>query len=465
MDTAKSRGEDEVVYYKLFYGTLLRQSRDGVFTPWMAKGVEVIDPHTVKIALREGVRFSDGAAFDAEAVRTSLLRARSPLTPTAQAVLAPGLRQVDVVEVIDPLTAVVKLSQPLAGQFYVELSSVAGAIMSPKQIAANPDQIDTMPVGAGPFTVTENKPGQRLSVRKNPDYWDADNVHLAGVDIINTPTGPQHANGLLSGKLDWASYVSVNSAEAIDANDKFATEISNVYNIYLNMCTAESPFNNEKFRKAVQVGIDRERFSKLVYGGLAEPAYSLLPEDSAAFDPDLKKSIEYDPERSKQLVAESGVTAPISLHYPATLNFGVESETLQAQFARLGVHVDITSDRDVMAGFIVPKKPGALLSFYSGSRTFRQFDTYFGPGSPMALCGVDRPDIMEAVRTAASVTPGDPTAIASYQAAAKLIAESAYLIPVVTYPNVQGWNTDRVEGNPTFDAFGLLNIDSLHIKK
>lgn len=466
LDPAKAYGDYDLGYFKLFYGSLLREASDGTFTPWMAENVEVVDPSTVRITLREGVTFSDGAPFDAEAVKTSLMHAKNPQTPAAKANLDSGLKAVDSIEVVNPLTAVVTLSKPVAGEFYAELARRPGSIISPKQLAENPDQIDTMPVGAGPFVVAEHQAGQVLSVRKNPDYWNAESVELQGVDVVNTPTGPQHANGLLAGALDWASYVSVDSAASIESDDAFDTKVSNRTNVYLNMCTSKPPFDNEKFRQAIQIGIDRSALSDRVYKGLADPAYSVNPSEGGESEGSLASAVTYDPERAKQLLAESGVANPtVELHFPATTNLGQEAEALQAQLEAIGVKVNITSDRDALAAFSVPQLPGALLQFYVGHTGYSQYASFFRGGSSQALCGVNRQDVMDVIDGAAGLSPDDPGAVAAYDQAGTLVADHAYLIPIVTYPNVQAWRSDLIDGEVTVDALGFVDFDKVKLAR
>ncbi|MFC9359864.1 ABC transporter substrate-binding protein [Rhodococcus sp. NPDC057014] len=463
LDPAKANGFHEMVYYKLIQGSLLRYNQDGSVTPWMAKSVEIVDPTRVKISLREGVTFSDGTPFDAEAIRINLLRLREPLTPQAKGGQGAGIKVLDNVEVVDPLTAVATLSKPLAGLLYSDLTSVAGVMVSPKQIAEDPDGINTNPIGAGPFTVHSHAVGQRLSVRKNEKYWDAENIKLAGVDLINAPIGPQQANGLLSGQLDFASFISPNSAAAVDADKKYSSKVLNSTNIFLNMCTAKAPFDNADFRQAVQLGIDRERFSELAYGGLAEPAYGMIPEGTALFDPELKNIVKYDADAAKKLVADSGVSDPsFPLVYPATINLAVESETLQRQLEEVGISSTISAERDVYSGFMVPQKPGAMLVFTVGTApNYQLFSQYFN--GLQALCGVKRDDVMEALAPSASLALDDPAAKAAYDEAGRLIAENADIIPVVTYPNVQAWNKNRVTNEPTFDAQGFANLDQMMV--
>lgn len=461
-DPTQSVLTPDVVWMSPVFGTLMRQSEDGVIEPWMAASGEVVDPYTVRIGLRPNVKFTDGSAYDAEAVRTSLLRARTPATPAAQGGMDAGMKVLEDVAVIDPLTVEAKLGAPLAGQFLIELSQRGGAIQSPKQIAEAPDQIDTNPVGAGPFMVETNNPQQLLSLRRNPDYWDAENVQLGGVDIINTPTGPQQANGLLAGNLDWASYVSVDSAKRVESDGRFATDVSTVYNVELLMCTGKAPFDDENVRLAVQHGIDRERYADLAYSGFTEPAYSFYREDNQNFAPETKDFAGYDQEKAKDLLSSAGDVS-FELHYPTTSITGTEAEVLQSQLKDIGVNAEIVGDRDLPAGFITPQKPGATLVATIGGLGYGLYARHFAPGGFFALCGVDRPDVMAAVNEAAGLAPNDPKAIEAYQQAQILMAEHAYTIPIVAYPQIAGWNTSRVGGTPKFTAQGYPEFDSVFV--
>lgn len=465
-DPTQSVLTPDVIWMAPVFGTLLRQSAAGAIEPWMADGFEILDPQTVKITLRPDLRFTDGSAYDAEAVRTSLMRARTPATPAAKGGMDPAMKVLADVEMLDPLTVVARLSAPLAGQFVTEMSQRNGAIVSPKQIAENPGQIDTNPIGAGPFTLVTNTQHQLLSFRKNPDYWDAENVQLGGLDIINTPTGPQQANGLLAGNLDWASYIPVDSAKRVETDDRFTTDVSEISNVEIVMCTGEAPFDSKAVRQAIQLGIDRQRFADLAFGGIVGPAYSLFPVRNENFAPQVKDLITYDPEQAKELLATAGASnLTFDLHYPATLDFGPEAEVLQAQLASIGVNVNIVAERDTVSSFIAPQKPGALLNASIGSTGYSLFNRTFGPGGLLTLCGIERPDVMAAVNEAAGLSPEDPKAIKAYQRAQEIVAENAYYVPIVGYPRIAGWNTARVGGTPLFTAQGNPQFDSIYITR
>lgn len=461
-DPTLSHTPTEIVWMSAVYGTLMRQRDDGTLAPWMAERVEVVDPTSVRVTLRSGVTFTDGAAYDAAAVRTSLLRARTPATPAAKAAQDVGLRALADVEVVDPLTAVARLSEPLAGVFMAELAQRTGAIQSPKQIAEDAGRIDTAPVGAGPFAVAANTPQQLLSLRRNPGFWDAANVRLGGVDLVNTPTGPQQVNGLLAGNLDWAPYVPAEVIDRVGSDPRYATHVATADTVEMLMCPDKAPFDVEAVRQAIQIGVDRERFRQLAFGGVAGTAVSFLREDNPSFAPRTRELLAYDQERAKQLLATTGPVT-VDLHFPSTLNLGNPAEALASQLRAIGITVNVTAERDALNGFIVPQKAGALLNATIGSTGYTVFSRHFAPNGRWALCGVDRPDVMALVNRAAGLAPDDPAAIDGYRRAQELVAEKAYAVPLSVFPAISGYDRNRVGGEPRYSVQGYLWFDSVHV--
>lgn len=465
LDPVQSTAATDSVWMSPVFGTLLRQQADGSLDPWMAESVEVVDPQTVRISLRDGTTFADGTPYDAEAIKVSLMRARAAPTPLAQASQTQVLRVIDGVEVVDPTTAVVRLSQPLAGQLLVELSQRGGMIVSPRQVAENPAEINTKPVGAGPFRVAEYVPDRSVVYDKNPAYWDAAGVELGGVEFVDTPRGGQQANGLLSGTLDVAPLVTLDSIDTIEASG-FATNKTPGPVVNLVMCTGKAPFDNEDVRKAVQVGIDRQRFADVAYGGHVDPATSFTPDSSTQFNPRTQELLAFDLGRARQLLAESGLTeTSFELHYPAPVaDLAPAADVIQSQLKAIGFNATVVADRDVNAAFMAVQTPGMMITpvFTTGLDLFSRHLT---PGSPYALCGVGRPDVMDFVNQAYALDPADPAAVEAVQKAQELMAEHAYVIPVSTYPIVASWSEDRIGDSPKFTSDGFIQLDSVQLTR
>lgn len=472
LDTTKSSINTDKTWMELVYGTLLREQPDGTFAPWMAAGAELVDTTTVKIMLRPNIKFTDGSAFDATAVKTSLMRTRTQ--SSSQGVLAgmhTGFKALDDVQIIDPLTVVAKLNSPIAGEFIASLAHREGSVVSPKQIATAPDDIDRKGIGAGPYTVVKFD-GQILSLRKNPDFFDAASWRIGGFDWThNTGGAPAGVNGLLAGTVDYFSGVPTDSAEKIEGDKKFGTASGSTdYNyILLSMCQGKAPFDNLQVRQAFQVAVDRAQYNELVYGKRGSVAYGLQPESVAAFEPNNKNIVKYDPEKAKSLLASAGYKDGLTVDFYIIAGTGFERgvQVLQAQLEKVGVKLNVITVRDPITEMINPQKAGILM--IPGSRTgIDKYGRLFSKGGQQAYCGIDRPDVMGPATQAASFLPTQPQSAAGYRQAESIIGQNAYVIPVVYFPTIVAWNIDRVGGIPKFGgALGAATVlwENLYIRK
>src|SRR5690606_17493057 len=155
LDPSRSAVNADRQWMDLVFGTLLRWTHDGRIEPWMAEDYEVVDPQTLTLTLRDGVTFTDGTPYDAEAVRAGLLRTLNEASEVTLPSLSLAFQAISDIEVVDPLNLTITLNTPQAGELAAALADREGAIVSPKQAAEAPDDIDTKAVGAGPYVVEE----------------------------------------------------------------------------------------------------------------------------------------------------------------------------------------------------------------------------------------------------------------------------------------------------------------------
>jgi peptide/nickel transport system substrate-binding protein len=191
------------------YDTLVRWNPDtATYEPRTAAAVEPnADATQWTIRLRPDVRFGDGTAYDAAAVKAGLDRHRSPANRTASA--AQMARVGDVVAA-DALTVVVTLTEPWPG-FQAVLADEPGMIPSPTAVAAcgetAPAQcpFNTAPVGAGPFAVERFTPGEELVLRRSDTYW-GERPRLDGLRFVtlHDSGGDRTLAALDDGKVDVA---------------------------------------------------------------------------------------------------------------------------------------------------------------------------------------------------------------------------------------------------------------------
>src|SRR4029077_20514561 len=131
--------------------------------------------------------------------------------------------------------------------------------------------------------------------RKNKDFFDKKTFQFGGIDWVQA-TGPAAVSGLLAGTVDMA---------ALAASDVTSVKANSAYNIVsgttdfgyviMQMCPGKPPFDNEQFRKGVQLAFDRDAIIALAFQGQAVPATDLWPEGNVNYNPATAKINKYDP--------------------------------------------------------------------------------------------------------------------------------------------------------------------------
>jgi ABC-type transport system substrate-binding protein len=320
----------------------------GELEPGLAESWEIVDDQTVELTLRQGVTFHDGSPFDAEAVMAGL--ERNAAQDAAQT--AASLAVIESVEAVDDTSVRINLSTPAAGSIPAILSGREGMIVAPSAM----ETADTEPVGAGPFRLAEHQPGQQLTYEKNEDYWNADEVHLGGIEVVESEAGPPTTNALLAGEIDMAQ-VSPDVLGGLegDPNIEIAEQPAKSY-YKLNWNLTQAPFDNLQFRQAINHAIDREAVLQAVFEGMGNVAWGPFPEDFYGYNPDVEGVFDYDPDEARRLLEESGVEDPsFTAFVPPTPLFIRFGEVIQAQLAEVGINVEYVQSTDIVQDYFTDR--------------------------------------------------------------------------------------------------------------
>jgi ABC-type transport system substrate-binding protein len=416
-------------------------------TPGLAKSWSWKDPKSLVLDLREGVKFHDGTAFDAEAVKFNLDRAKTD----ARSNLKADMESIDAVEVISPYQAIIKLNRPNYSIPTI-LAYRPGLMVSPTAIKkADKGNIDRAPVGTGPFKYMSWQDNDRIVLARNENYWQEGKPYLDGLvlRIIN-----EQATGLrsvIAGENDFAINIDIQTKTIADRAGNLVVKLAPsmfFWGGYLNY--SRPPFDNIKVRQALSFGIDRDAMNKVIALGLDTPGNGVLPSQHWACDPETFNMYTYDPDKARKLLAEAG--HPDGIEIPV-LGWSDQSsmqrqEVALSQLAKAGIRIQLTpgSPQETAIQFFGPTKKGA--SRLSGMGGFadpaQQYDNLFSKDSFFNAGGIELPgyrDLINASQAAPDRASAKPV-LAKLQ---RFVIENALVLtflfqtnPVVSTSKVNG---------------------------
>ena len=304
------------------------------------------DPKTLLVTLRTGVRFHDGEAMDAEAVKYSLMRHL-----TMQGSFRRGeINSMESVEVVDATHVRIRLKEPFA-PFLSQLTDRAGMIVSPKAAEAAGNQFGNRPVCAGPFRFVERVAQDRIVVERFPEYWDAARIHLNRITYLPIPDSTVRLANLQSGAIEISETVSPSDVAAIRRNSRLRLVLSDelgYQSITLNIGNgprANTPFGRDaRVRQAFELAIDRDALNQVVYEGMYSPTRQAVPPASPYHVPGLRPEPR-NVERAKALLREAGVRTPLQVEMTVPNNPDLRqvAEVIQSMVAEAGFELKINA--------------------------------------------------------------------------------------------------------------------------
>ena len=341
-DPAQAHVGHQLQPFQAVYDSLLLRQPDGTLAPMLATEWGYTDDTNLvfQMKLREGVTFSDGTPFNADAVKANLDHFAQDNGKQAAQVAA-----VESVTVVDPTTVQVNLSQQdPAFEYY--MSQAAGLMGSPAALGT--DAIDRTPVGTGPYTMDPAQAvvGSQYVFNAREGYWNPDlqKWDTITMKLLADPTS--RVNALQSGEVDATLLDAATSAQAESAGKAKLTYSTDWTGLLLFDRDGQvaPELASVQVRQAINHAFDREALLQALAGGQGETTAQVFGPESGAYIDDLDKAYPYDPEKAKSLLAEAGYPDGFSITLPVIPGASDTIMTAAAQqLADIGITANLTS--------------------------------------------------------------------------------------------------------------------------
>ena len=326
---------DSVLYSNVFEG-LTRFMRDGSVVPGLAESWEISDDGlTYTFNLRSGVTFHDGTAMDAEDVKFTLDRILAEDSANAQKALYSAI---SVVEVIDPTTVRLTLSEP-NGNMLFNLAWGDAVIVAPESI----ENIKQQPIGTGPFKFDSWTQGDSIRISQYAGYWgDQPALTEATFKFISDPTAAFAA--MMAEDVDvFTGFPAPENLPQFEADPRFQVLVGSTEGeTILAINNKQAPFDDLRVRQAVAHAIDRQAIIDGAMFGYGTPIGTHFAPHNPAYV-DLTAESAYDPDMARALLAEAGMPDGFetTLHLPPPSYARRGGEIIAAQLAEVGIKAEI----------------------------------------------------------------------------------------------------------------------------
>ena len=298
--------------------------------------------------LRRGVRFHDGTAFDAQAVKFNferMLNEDHPFHHTGPFPLSFFFDSVEAVEVIDRHTVRLRLAEPFA-PLLSNLAYPTGLMVSPAAVQRHGADYGRRPAGTGPFRFVQWEPRRRVILERSPDYWGEPARPRVLVFRPLTDSMTRVAE-LMAGGIDMATELSPDNVALLRDHPGFRVhEQTGPHLWFLILNTRDGPFADRRVRQAFNYAVDKRALVEQVLQNTATVAAGPVPEAFGWAYDEKTEPYPHDPERARSLLREAGVVGLTVRLLAPTSGSGMlapvqMAAAIQGDLADIGVKVRI----------------------------------------------------------------------------------------------------------------------------
>jgi peptide/nickel transport system substrate-binding protein len=345
------------------YEGLIRRNAAFEVEPALATEWSTPEPTKWVFKLRQGVKFHNGNAFNADDVVFSYQRASQKTSD-----VAPFVSGIKAINKVDDYTVEVITDGPRPillneiGLWYILDKEWAEANNATAVGAISKGESNFATVnanGTGPFRLKLREPDVQTVLERNPDYWGTIKSNVTEARFTPIKSGATRVASLLSGELDMMDPVPLQDVERISAKGGLKViQNPEVRTIFLGMDLAsdelkysdvkgKNPFKDVRVRKAFYQAIDMTGIAQKVMRGAAKPTALMVGPGISGFNEALNERFPFDPEASKKLLAEAGYPNGFGVTFDCPNDRYVNDEPIcqavTAMLARVGIKATLNA--------------------------------------------------------------------------------------------------------------------------
>ncbi len=310
----------------LYEGLVRLDPRTGEVLPGVAERWELSeDGRTYTFHLREDAAWSNGDPLTAEDFAFAWRRILTPemaanyvsmlfVIEHAEAYHAGELDSFDEVgiRVIDPQTLEVTLEHPTPYFLDLHIHYTFFPVHRPSIEAAGGLYDRTSPwtrpgamITNGPYVLTAWEPAERISVRRNPEYWDAASVTLDGIDYLPIANTQTEERSFRAGDLHMTQSVPLQRIDTYREENPEVLQLKPYFgNYFYRFNVTRPPLDDVRVRRALSLAVDRDLILAILQNGGERVATHFVPPEAPDYTgPEL---VRHDPEAARTLLAEAG---------------------------------------------------------------------------------------------------------------------------------------------------------------
>ncbi len=160
-------------------------------------------------------------------------------------------------------------------------------------------------VSNGAFQLTGWRINGFVRVRKNPHYWDRENVRINGVDFFPFDNQFTEERAFRNGLLHKTYIIPPNLIPRYrERNDPNLRLEPYIGSYFYRFNVTRDVTSNVHLRRALSAAIDRERIVRFITQAGEEAAYAFTPPTEGGYEP--PRRIEFDPEKAREHLALAG---------------------------------------------------------------------------------------------------------------------------------------------------------------